>query len=216
MSKRGTYASPPRMAGGDDPTYFDPLDTDPEQARDVASWRGAEQTRLADLREGLGQTERAQAGTSICGHLATFRAARGVGRRPRSLATRRSGANRIGVRSRPICVTKVPPSRCLWWRPSVRRFPFNAGCWTPGKCMVRGHGDISAPPPKAVMSDIALAPCLGWDYSCYRLRWSDAYYDRTLAAAPLTTIYPQPHNIPLERLIAETGVCAERKDPTCH
>jgi len=66
------------------------------------------------------------------------------------------------------------------------------------------------------MPDIALAPCLGWNYSCYLPRWGDGYYDQTLAAAPLTTIYPQPHDIPLDRIIVETGVCAERKGPTCH
>ncbi|WP_406721744.1 hypothetical protein RPE78_18610 (plasmid) [Thioclava litoralis] len=94
MSGQGTYASPPCMAAEVDPTYFDPLGTDAQQARDVARWRRAERTRLADLREGLGQTGRAQ------------------------------------------------------------------------------------------------------------------------AAARLTTIYPQPHDIPLDRIVTETGVSGERKDPS--
>lgn len=76
MSKRGTYASPPCKAEDVDPTYFDPLGTDSEQAREVARWRRAERTRLAGLWEGLGQTAQAQASASICGHLATIRAAR--------------------------------------------------------------------------------------------------------------------------------------------
>ena len=52
MTKGGTYASPPCMAGEVDPAYFDPLGVDPGQARDVVRWRRAERVRLAGLREG--------------------------------------------------------------------------------------------------------------------------------------------------------------------
>ena len=75
---------------------------------------------------------------------------------------------------------------------------------------------------------IALAPCLGWDEGCYRLGWGGGYFDRTLAAlsprpvtigvalasARLTTIYPQPHDVPLDMIVTETGVSGERKDPS--
>ena len=73
-----SYASPPCLAAEVDPTYFDPLGTEVQQARDVARWRRAERTRLAGLREGLGQTGRAQVSNSICGHLETVLAARGT------------------------------------------------------------------------------------------------------------------------------------------
>jgi hypothetical protein len=55
MTKGGTYASPPCMAGEVCPSYFDPLGVHPGQARDVARWRRAERTRLARLRQNLGQ-----------------------------------------------------------------------------------------------------------------------------------------------------------------
>jgi hypothetical protein len=80
MTKGGTYASPPCMAAEVDPAYFDPLGVDPQQARDVARWRQAERTRLAGLREGLGQAGRAQVSDRIAGHLGRVLRDRGVGR----------------------------------------------------------------------------------------------------------------------------------------
>ena len=35
-----------------------------------------------------------------------------------------------------------------------------------------------------------------------------------LAAARLTTIYPQPHDVPLDMIVTETGVSGGRKDPS--
>jgi 5,10-methenyltetrahydrofolate synthetase len=170
------------MAGDVDPTYFDPLCTDAEQARDVARWRGAERTRLVGLREGLGRTGRAQASSSICGHLAPLLASRGVGRETvlagywpirgkphlRPLLSDLHGA---GVTiALPVVETLTAPLM-------FRR-------WTPGMRMARGHWNIPVPPPEAevLVPDIALSPCLGWDGGCFRLGWGRGYYDRTLAA----------------------------------
>jgi 5,10-methenyltetrahydrofolate synthetase len=93
--------------------------------------------------------------------------------------------------------------------------------------MMRGDWNIPVPPPDAgnLTPDVMLAPCLGWDDGCYRLGWGGGYFDRTLAvqaprllaigialsAARLPTIYPQPHDIPLDLIVTETGVCAERE-----
>ena len=101
--------------------------------------------------------------------------------------------------------------------------------WTPGNRMVRGDWNIPVPPPEAdvLIPDFALAPCLGWDADCYRLGWGGGYFDRTLAVldpkpitigvalagACLPTIYPQPHDIPLDLILTEDGVAAERTDP---
>ena len=70
-SKPGTYASPPCMAGEVDPAYFDPLVTDPAQARDVARWRKAERQRLRRLRGALSVTARQEVGRSLADHLRT-------------------------------------------------------------------------------------------------------------------------------------------------
>jgi len=224
MSAGRIYASPPCMAAEVDPTYFDPLGTDPEQVRDVARWRRAERARLAGLRDGLGQTGRAQASSSICGHLAPLLASRGVGRGTvlagywpirgepdlRPLLSNLHGA---GVTiALPVVETRAAPL-------VFRR-------WTPGMSMVRGDWKIPVPPPEAdaLVPDVTLAPCLGWDGGCYRLGWGGGYFDRSLAAlaprplaigialaaARLPTIYPQPHDIPLDLIVTENGLSCER------
>jgi len=230
MTKGGTYASPPCMAAEVDPAYFDPLGVDPEQARDVARWRRAERTRLAGLREGLGQGGRAQVSDRIAGHLGRALTERGVRRgcvlsgywpikgepdlRPALADLHRAGV----IIALPVVETRAAPLIFRRWTPEAR--------------MVRGDWNIPVPPPAAdlLTPDVALAPCLGWDEACYRLGWGGGYFDRTLAAltprpqsigialsaARLTTIYPQPHDIPLDLILTEDGVAAERPDARTH
>jgi 5,10-methenyltetrahydrofolate synthetase len=226
MTKAKTYASPPCMAAEVDPAYFDPLGVDPEQARDVARWRRAERIRLARLREGLGQAGRAQVSDRIGRHLARVLSDHGVGRgyvlsgywpikgepdlRPVLAELHRAGV----IIALPVVETRAAPL-------VFRR-------WTPETKLVRGDWNIPVPPPEAesLIPDIALAPCLGWDDACYRLGWGGGYYDRTLAAlrsrprtigialcaARLGTIYPQPHDIPLDLILTEEGIAAQRSE----
>ncbi len=86
------------------------------------------------------------------------------------------------------------------------------------------HANDAEPP----QPDIALASCLGWDTGCYRLGWGGGDCDRTLGmlaprpfttgialkSARLPTIYPQPHDIPLDLIVTEGGVGAEREADT--
>ena len=72
--------------------------------------------------------------------------------------------------------------------------------------------------------DITLAPMIGWTAACYRLGYGGGYFDRTLAAldprpvsigialseARIETIYPQPHDIPLDMVVTDAGLRAER------
>ena len=224
MSEFGTYASPPCMAAEVDPTYFDPLGVDSQQARDVARWRRAERKRLVGLRDGLGQPGRAQASARIGTHLATALAERGVGqgsilsgywpiKGEPDLRPLLTDLHRAGVTiALPVVETRAAP---LVFRH-----------WTPETKMIRGDWNIPVPPPDAerLVPAVALAPCLGWDADCYRLGWGGGYFDRTLAvlvprpltigialsAARLPTIYPQPHDIPLDLIVTEDGVCAQR------
>lgn len=226
MTKGGTYASPPCMAAEVDPAYFDPLGVDPEQARDVARWRRAERIRLAGLREGLGQAGRAEVSDRIGGHLGKLLATRGVGsgtvlsgywpiKGEPDLRPVLAELHRAGVTiALPVVETLAAPLVFRHWTPETR--------------LVRGHWNIPVPPPDAaaLTPDIALAPCLGWDDACYRLGWGGGYFDRTLAAlglrpltigialgaANLPTIYPQPHDIPLDLILTEEGVAAARPD----
>jgi 5-formyltetrahydrofolate cyclo-ligase len=71
-----------------------------------------------------------------------------------------------------------------------------------------------------VQPSLLLIPLLGFDSQGYRLGYGGGYYDRTLAALrlkPLTigigyeagrleTIQPQPHDIPLDAVVTESGI----------
>lgn len=100
--------------------------------------------------------------------------------------------------------------------------------WTPGTATVRGEWNIPVPGPDApaVHPHILLVPLLGWDPAGYRLGHGGGYYDRTLAAleprpftigvglqaARLDTIFPQPHDVPLDVIATEAGVQVGRAE----
>ncbi|TSE12489.1 5-formyltetrahydrofolate cyclo-ligase, partial [Mesorhizobium intechi] len=68
-----------------------------------------------------------------------------------------------------------------------------------------------------VLPDIVVAPIVGIDPANYRLGYGGGFFDRTLAAMPskplvigvgyelqrVATIYPQPHDIPMDRIVTE-------------
>lgn len=223
-TNNGPFASPPCMAAEVDPTYFDPLGDDPVQARDVARWRRAERTRLSGLREGLGQAGRAEVSRKVGQHLATvlsdMRAGQGVilsgywpikgepDLRPLLATLHRAGLT-IAL---PLVETRAAPLVFRRWTPETR--------------MVRGDWNIPVPPPEAeyLTPNIALAPCLGWDDAGFRLGWGGGYFDRTLAvlsprpvtigialsSARVPTIFPQPHDIPLDHILTEDGLAVTR------
>lgn len=224
MTGRGTYASPPCMAGEIAPDYFDPLATDQQQALDVARWRRAERVRLASLRVGLGQAGRAEVSARIARHLAALLP--GLGLRPGTvlsgywpikgepdLRPLLADLHRAGVTiALPLVETRAAPLVFRRWTPETR--------------MVRGDWNIPVPPSDSpvLTPHFALAPCLGWDDACFRLGWGGGYFDRTLAAlvprpvtvgialtaARLPTIFPQAHDIPLDHIVTEDGPAASR------
>ncbi len=63
--------------------------------------------------------------------------------------------------------------------------------------------------------DVVIAPLVGFDARSYRLGYGGGYFDRTLAAmsakprtigvgyadCTLTSIFPQPHDIPMDEII---------------
>lgn len=203
---------------------FPPEGGDPEQARDVARWRRAERSRLAALRDGLGQAGRAEVSSRIGAGLEAVLARRGIGRgavlsaywpikgepdlRPTMAALHEAGVT-IAL---PVVERRAAPLVFRRWTPQMR--------------LVRGEWNILVPPPEAalLLPEVALAPCLGWDGGCYRLGWGGGYFDRTLAvlsprpfvigialaAAGLPTIFPQPHDIPMDVILTEEGVAVER------
>lgn len=93
--------------------------------------------------------------------------------------------------------------------------------WWPGAPTRPGVYDIPVPDgTDVVVPDVALVPMNGFDEAGYRLGYGGAFFDRTLGAAAirpvaigiayelarLPTIYPQPHDIPMDFVVTETGV----------
>jgi 5-formyltetrahydrofolate cyclo-ligase len=107
-----------------------------------------------------------------------------------------------GVVALPVVVEKNAPVEFWRWRPEVP--------------MARGLFNIPIPAERDVVApDVLIVPLVGFDRAGYRLGYGGGYYDRTLAAsqprprtlaiafaeAELDTIYPQPHDIPMTRII---------------
>jgi 5-formyltetrahydrofolate cyclo-ligase len=67
-------------------------------------------------------------------------------------------------------------------------------------------------------------PLVGFDTACFRLGYGAGYYDYTLQAAPrrpvtigigfelarLDTLYPQPHDVPMDFIVTEQGLQLKR------
>ncbi len=93
--------------------------------------------------------------------------------------------------------------------------------WSPVCAMREGAYGIAYPAEGSYMQPILLLiPLLGFDANGYRLGYGGGYYDRTLAAVEpkprtmgiglelgrLTTIHPQPFDVPMDCIVTEAGV----------
>lgn len=93
--------------------------------------------------------------------------------------------------------------------------------WTRDMEMVSGVYDIPYPATgEAVRPEILIIPVVGFDQAGYRLGYGGGFYDRTLAAAEpkplrvgtgfelgrLATIFPLPHDIPMDYVVTEKGL----------
>jgi len=93
--------------------------------------------------------------------------------------------------------------------------------WWPGAPMKAGVYDIPVPDgTEIVVPQAAIVPMNGFDEAGYRLGYGGAFFDRTLAAldprplaigvafelARLPTIFPQPHDIPMDFVVTEAGI----------
>lgn len=220
FKSEGNFASPPCMAAEVDPGYFDPLAVDPEQARDVARWRTAERKRLREASRTLSSSQRTIASAALMAGLERLFEEHSAGTSDVVVAFYWPIKDEPDLR--PLMVEMQASGRSIAL-PLVetRAAPLVFRLWTPETRMERGHWNIPVPPRDApeVMPDVVLAPLMGWDSEGYRLGYGGGYFDRTLAAlsprpfsigvglaaAKLPTIYPQPHDIPMDVILTERG-----------
>lgn len=217
---RSSYASPPCLAGEIDPTWFDPLAVDPQQAADVARWRKAERARLLAERAALPMAVRHAAAMAIADHLDALLAARFATIAGLTVSAWWPIKAELNLRhwleallargarvALPVVMTPAAPLVFRLWSPACK--------------MVQGFWKIPVPAEgPEVVPDVTLAPVVGWDGAGYRLGYGGGYFDRTLAtvtprpfaigiglaAAQLATIFPQPHDIAMDTIITEAGV----------
>lgn len=112
-----------------------------------------------------------------------------------------------GLVALPVVVQKAAPVE--FWR------------WYPGVPMTTGLWNIPIPEPREILApDALIVPLVGYDAAGYRLGYGGGYFDRTLAAtacrplaiglgyatSALPTIYPQPHDIPMNLIVTDQDV----------
>lgn len=221
MPDPGRFASSPCLAGETAQDYFDPLATDPEQSRDVARWRRAERLRLRAARDAISVADRHALSAAFAGHLRQLLVERFKGAAGKVLSAYWPIKGEPDLRG---LMGELHEAGVIIVLPvvEVRASPMVFRRWQPGLRMVRGDWDIPVPPADAetLIPDISLAPVVGWDSAGFRLGYGGGYFDRTLEklaprpfaigiglqSARLATIFPQPHDIPLNVILTEAGV----------
>lgn len=208
------YAAPACLAA-----ELDPHHVDPQQASDVARWRKAERTRLLAERAALPTATRQAAAAAIATHLDHLLAQRFPNLSGLIISAwwpikaeldlrfwLASLAARGATAALPLILTPKAP------------LAFRA--WTPDTAMQRGFWNIPTPATgREIAPHITLSPLVGWDSAGFRLGYGGGYFDRTLASltpspiaiglgldtARLPTIFPQPHDIPMDYILTDSG-----------
>jgi len=190
---------------------------------DVARWRKAERGRLVEARLAVSVAARRTMGEAI---------ARGLDHILGDVANRTvslywpfrgepdlrdwlaSIVARGGRAALPVVVEKG--------RPLVFR------AYRPGDLLEKGIWNIPVPANgDEVVPDIVISPLVGVDAANYRLGYGGGFFDRTLAALPrkplvigvgyeiarIPTIHPQPHDIPMDRIVTEAGGVTAASSP---
>lgn len=198
-----------------------PFTGDPADWRAVVHWRHGERRRLHAGRQALSADGRDRITRAIIGHLDALLASVDLAGRviagywpirgePDLRRWFQDQRRRGAILSLPVCDTPPQPM-------TFRR-------WQPDQDLQRGQLGILVPPPSAgtVTPDLVIAPLLGWDPQGHRLGLGAGYFDRTLATADprpfcigaglqsarLSSIHPQPHDIPLHLIVTEAGLVA--------
>lgn len=180
---------------------------------DVSRWRKAERQRLIEARMVFSQQERATRSQRIAAGLD-----RAIGDPNGRIVSiywpfrgehdLRNWGNTVIERGGRIALPVVVQ----------KGHPLEFRCWAPGDPMERGVWNILVPARgPAVLPDVVIAPLVGYDGQSYRLGYGGGFFDRTLASMPrkpltigigyaesrLATIYPQPHDIPMDLIVTD-------------
>ena len=204
------YASPACFMHEVDPAYMG-LEMDGVGSK---AWRKAERRRLIDRRVLLGVSERERRTAQICGHLD-------------QLLPNIAGRNIslywpfLGEPDLRGWMASATGATCLLPVVAEKQKPLIFKSWRMGEALVRGILNIPAPlNGEERLPDIVIAPVIGFDAQCYRLGFGGGYFDRTLAVLEprpvaigvgfdfqeIETIYPQPHDIPMDAIVTDTGI----------
>ncbi len=216
-------ASPPCFMHELDPAYTGfAVPVDAQQRIDVMRWRKAERQRLlAERRTISSEFRRSAAERIVAALLEAIGDVRGLTISAywpiRGEPDLREMIERI-IAAGGRCALPVVVER---FRPLAFR------SWAPGERLERGFWNIPVPANAHVVSpDVVIAPLIGFDSACYRLGYGGGYFDRTLAVLPdrprvfgvgyaqanIPTIYPQPHDIPMDTIVTENGIATVKSD----
>ena len=186
---------------------------------DVADWRKSQRTRLLTERAALPVTARQSAAQAIAAHLDHLLAQRFPDLNGLIISAWWPIKAELDLR---FWLTTLAPRGAVAALPVILtvKAPLGFRAWTPDTVMERGIWNIPAPATgPEIIPHITLAPVVGWDSAGYRLGYGGGYFDRSLAsltptpiaigigldAAKLPTIFPQPHDIPMDYVVTETG-----------
>ncbi|MCA9461928.1 MAG: 5-formyltetrahydrofolate cyclo-ligase [Nitrospira sp.] len=189
---------------------------DPTIPQNVAMWRQRERSRLIQLRRELSLAARQVMDRAISEKLdvlldkiqtSVFSIYWPIRGEPDLLPLTATLISRGGIVALPIVLGKT---QSLQFR-----------TWAPGEKLERGVGNIPVPlQGMEVMPSVVIVPLVGFDQAFFRLGYGGGFFDRTLpllSSNPLVigvgyelghlvTIYPQPHDIPMDIIVTPEKV----------